>query len=162
MDSRSWVSVFWIKDFFLIFSTNTTLTFLECCDAHLRCLLERFFSLSTFRLAVGAEKLLDVAPIAFRSKCGYTPKGCKRGATEARGRPHPRPRGTHGPRPPLSPGGPPPAHLQALSIIYLNTDFLNFLDFSELGRTSAFSSCFRTPTHNSQQLPNMQKEDKIT
>ena len=52
---------------------------------------ELFFSLSGFLLVEAAEKLLVDPPDVFRSKDSSTPKGCRRGATGARGGPHPRP-----------------------------------------------------------------------
>ena len=67
---------------------------------------ELFVSLSGFRLVEAAEKLLVHTPDVFRSIGDNTPKGSRRGATGARGGPHPRPE--VGPRQgaPLPPGAP--------------------------------------------------------
>ena len=68
---------------------------------------EPFFFLSGFRLVEAAEKLFEVFPDVFRSKASNTPKGCRTGATKARGRSQMRP----GVAP--APGGSPPCLLLA-------------------------------------------------
>ena len=114
---------------------------------------EPFFSLSGFRLAEAAKKLLDSAPDVFRSRRRSTPKGFRKGATGPKGGSHlqswvdPRPRADP------APWQASPAHLRPPSLICEENDFLNFLELLGLRRTGvlrgAFPSYFRTSADKS-------------